>query len=126
MPATPQTVAIQNVNQLIQLGQSLMAIYNNMLVIDAAFTDDAILTTLSNMQTVAQNADGTLGANDATPNSAHPLNITQYTSLSRAISPNQVTALKSALDNIVTFVNGSANVVANASIRSTLNAVVGG
>jgi hypothetical protein len=120
--ATPQTQAIQVADQLIQLSQDLMAVYNQMVVLDAAWTDQAVATTLAAMQTSSLNADGSIGAVDGTPNVAHPISVGGMT---RSISSNQVAQLKTILDGVVAYINGTA-VTTQASARPILNVAVGG
>ena len=126
MPATPNTQAIQTANNLINVAQQLINnIYQQMVIIDAAWTDDAVATTLAAMGTVTLNADGTLGAADGTPNAAHPINLALYPALSRAVSSTQIGQLKTIMDGIVSYVNGQA-VSTQAGARAILNAVNGG
>lgn len=125
MAATPQTQAIQTANSLIALAQQLMSIYQQMVILDAAWTDDAVAGTLAALATTALNADGSAGAADGSPNVAHPINTTTFPALSRAISSNQIGQLKTILDGIVNYVGGSA-VSTQASARPILNVAVGG
>jgi hypothetical protein len=125
MAATPQTQAIQVANTLFGLAAQLMSIYTQMEALDAAWTDNALAAVIANMGTVVQNADGSIGAADGSPNVAHPLNPATYPSLQRCLSSNQIASIKTILDNVVTYVNGSA-VSATASARAILNSSVGG
>lgn len=123
--ATPQSQAIQISNQLMGLSSQLMAIYTQMVALDAAWTDQGTANVLNAMGTVVLNVDGSTGAADGTPNVTHPFDPTKYPSIARSMSSNQITSLKTVLDNIVTYVNGSA-VTATPSARSILNSAVGG
>ncbi len=123
--ANPQTQAIQIANQLTGLSSQLMAIYTQMVILDAAWTDQGIANVLNAMGTVVLNTDGSTGTVDVSPNVTHPLDPAKYPSLTRSLSSNQITSLKTILDNIVTYVNGSA-VSATASARAILNTSVGG
>lgn len=125
MAVTKQSQAIQTANSLIALSQQLISIYQQMVVLDAAWTDDGVATVLAAMGTVALSADGSLGAADGSPVVANPLNPTTYPGLSRAISSNQIGQLKTILDGIVNYVGGSA-VTTQASARPILNVAVGG
>ena len=125
MAATPQTQAIAVINQLENIAIQLMAVYQQMVVIDAAWTDNAMANTINALGTVTLNADGSTGAVDATPNTAHPIDPNKYPSLSRTLSAVQITQIKTTLDNVVTYVNGSA-VSATASARAILNSASGG
>lgn len=125
MFGTPSSQAIQTANQLISLSQQLLAIYQQMLVIDAAWTDDTVATTVAAMSTTTLNADGSIGTADSTPNVAHPMSLTVYPTLSRAISSNQLGQAKTILDGIVNYVGGTA-VTTQVGARAILNAVTGG
>lgn len=125
MAATPQTQAIATANSLIALSQQLISLYQAMVILDAQWTDQAAATTLAAMGTVAQNADGSLGAADGTATVTHPLDPTKYPGLSRSISSNQIGQLKTILDGVVNYVGGSA-VATQASARPILNVAVGG
>lgn len=125
MAVNPQTQAIAVINQLENLAIQLMSIYQQMVVLDAAWVDNSMANTINALGTVALNADGSTGAVDATPNTAHPIDPNKYPSLSRTLSATQITQLKTILDNIVTYVNGSA-VSATASARAILNSAFGG
>jgi hypothetical protein len=120
-----QTQAIQIANNLIGLSQSLISIYQQMVVLDAAWTDTGAATVLANMGTVVLNTDGSTGAVDGAPNVAHPINPTLYPTMNRAISSNQIAQLKTILDGIVAYVGGSA-VTTQAGARAILNIAVGG
>lgn len=122
---TPQTQSIQVANGLISASQQLMNLYQQMVTLDAQWTDDGVATILAAMATTAINTDGSTGAADGSPNVAHPLNTTTYPTLSRAISSTQLGQLKTILDGVVTYVNGTA-VTTQAGARAILNVAVGG
>jgi hypothetical protein len=121
----PQTQAIQTANQLINLSAQLMSIYQQMVVIDAQWTDQGAANIINALGTVVLAVDGSTGAADGTPNVTHPISPTLYPSLTRSLSANQITSLKTTLDSIVTYVNGSA-VTAVPTARAILNSAVGG
>jgi hypothetical protein len=123
--STQQSQAIQVANNLISAAQQLMQLYQLMTTIDAQWTDQGTATVIAAMGTIAQNADGSLGTTDSTPNVAHPLNPTTYPTLSRALSSNQIAQLKTILDGVVSYVGGTA-VTTQAGARAILNAAVGG
>lgn len=125
MSATPQTQTIQTANSLISLAGQLLSIYQQMVIIDAAWTDNGEANILNALGTVTLAPDGSTGSADATPNVAHPISPTLFPSLSRSLSANQITSIKTVLDSIVTLVNGSA-VSAQAGARGILNSAVGG
>lgn len=121
----PQTQAIQVANGLISASQQLMTLYQQMVVLDAQWTDQGVAAILAAMGTVAQGADGSLGTADGAANITHPLDPAKYPSLNRAISSNQIGQLKTILDGIVSYIGGSA-VSTQASARPILNVAVGG
>lgn len=125
MATTPQTQAIQVANGLISAAQQLMNLYQLMVQLDQQWTDQSVATIVAAMATVTQNADGSMGAADGSPNVAHPLSPTLYPTLNRAISSNQIGQLKTILDGVVNYVGGSA-VSTQASARPILNVAVGG
>jgi hypothetical protein len=120
-----QSQAIQVANQLISLSNSLMQIYEALVVLDAAWTDNSLATVINALGTVLLNADGSTGTADVSPVTTHPIDPTKYPTLTRTLSATQITQLKTVLDNIVTYVNGSA-VSATATARAILNSAVGG
>ena|SRR5258708_904174 len=125
MSITPNSQAIQVANQLMSLSQQLLSVYQQMVTLDAAWTDDAVATTVAALTTTALNADGTPGAADGAPNVAHPISLTTYPGLSRAVSSNQIGQAKTIMDGIVAYVGGQA-VTTQAGARAILNAVTGG
>lgn len=125
MAATPQSQAIQTANQLISLSQQLLGIYQQMVNLDSAWSDDAVATTIAAMTTTALNADGSPGTVDGAANVAHPISLTTYPTLSRAVSSNQIGQAKTIMDGIVAYVGGSA-VTTQVGARAILNAVTGG
>jgi hypothetical protein len=123
--ANPQTQAIQIANTLFNLSSQLMSVYTQMVVLDQQWTDQGSANVINALGTVAINVDGSTGAADATPNVAHPVDPAKYPQVQRSLSANQIASIKTVLDNIVTYVNGSA-VAATPSARGILNSAVGG
>ena len=125
MPATQNSQVIQDANALLSLCQQFMALYQNMVAFDAVWTDHGAATALAAMGTTALNADGTIGAVDSTPNTAHPINITLYPGFTRAVSSTQIAQAKTIMDGVVAYVNGQA-VSTQVGARAILNSVIGG
>jgi hypothetical protein len=125
MTATPNSQAIQVANQLMSLSQQLISVYQQMLTLDAAWSDDAIAATLAAMTTTALNTDGTPGAVDGAPSATHPISLTVYPTLSRAVTSTQLGQAKTIMDGIVAYVGGSA-VTTQVGARAILNIVSGG
>lgn len=122
MSTTPQTQAIQVANALIGAAQQLMSVYQQMVVLDAQWTDQGVAAIIAALATAAQNTDGSIGTPDGSPNVAHPITSTL---LGRAISSNQIGQIKTIMDGIVNYVNGQA-VLTQAGARAILNVAVGG
>lgn len=125
MSLNQQTQSIQVANTIIGLSAQLLAIYQQIVILDAAWTDNGVANVLNALGTVALNVDGSTGAVDGSANVTHPINPALFPSLSRTLSATQITSLKTILDNVVTYVNGGA-VSATASARSILNSASGG
>jgi hypothetical protein len=124
MAATQQTQAIAVANQLISLSATLIGLYQQMVILDAAWTDNSVANVLAAMKTVALGADGAPGAADGAPNVGHPIDPALYPALQRSLSSTQLGQLKSILDGVVAYVGGSA-VSTQAAARPILNAAVG-
>jgi hypothetical protein len=121
MPSNPQQQALNTINNLLSLAQTMLAVYNQMAALDQYWTDNGIANMLAALGTVALNADGTTGATDATPVETHPLDPNKYAQLSRTLTPTQITQIKTILDAVVSLMNGSA-VSAQTGARAILNA----
>lgn len=124
MPATAQTQAVQIANLLILLAQQQLSIYQQMVILDAAWTDDNAANIIAALATAPQNPDGSLGTADGSANAAHPID-TRVVGLSRALTSTQIGQLKTIMDGIVAYVGGQA-VSTQASARPILNVATGG
>jgi hypothetical protein len=122
---TAQTQTLQNINTIVSLAQQLLSLYLQIVAANNAWGDDGSLAIAQALATCAQNADGSLGTADVTPNNAHVIDPRVYAALSRAVSENTVTSLLTQLNNVVSFINGNA-LSATPGIRSLLNQVTGG
>lgn len=127
MAATQQSQAIANANAIIGLSQQLLGLYTAITALNNAWGDDGSLTVVQALATAAQNADGSLGAADATPGNTHPIDtrLAANSTLSRAVSANTLTSALTQLNNVVSFINGGA-IAATPGVRSVLNQVTGG
>lgn len=125
--ATQQSQAIQNANTIISLSQQLLGLYNAITTLNNAWNDDASLGVIQHLATAAQGLDGSLGAADASPVNANPIDtrVAANSALGRAVSANTLTSALTQLNNIVSFINGNA-LGATAGVRSVLNQVTGG
>lgn len=123
-----QTQALQTINQLMSIAGQLLGLCYQIQVIDAAWNDDAIATTIAALGTIALNADGSLGAADSSPVTTHPINPNTYPTILRLISSTQITQIKTVLDNLPNWIISGEAVasVGNASNRAILNVATGG
>lgn len=123
---SPQSQAIACVNLILLSAQQMYALYQQIEQIDATWADDAVATTIANWQTVSVTIDGSLATtSDVAINPAHPFNPTLYPTLTRPVSANLITQVKTVLDNLVTYMNGQA-VSAVPGARAVINEVIGG
>src|SRR6266436_6441176 len=106
--ANPQTQAIQTANTMFNLAAQLMSLYTQMVALDAAWLDQGSAAVLAAMGTVIQNADGSLGTADVTPNITHPLDPTKYPSIQRSLSSNQIASFNTGIWGQVHLLTGGA------------------
>lgn len=125
MSASPQTQAIQNANTIISLAAQLLTLSQSITQVNNAWQDQGSANVLNAMATRAAKTDGTLGTADVTPNNANPIDIGAYITLNRAISSNTLAAMLTVLNNIPTYVAGSA-VAATSGVRAICNQATGG
>jgi hypothetical protein len=125
MAATQQSQAIQIANNLCAIDSLLMSVYQQMVALDAAWTDTGAATVIAAMATAPLLADGSLGTADVTPNVAHPIDTRIFPTVQHTLSSNQIGQIKTILDGIVTYVNGLA-VTTQPGARQILNSGIGG
>lgn len=125
MAATPQSATIQLANNLISLAQQMINVYNAHSALQQQWTDQGIANQLNALATAALATDGSLGTADVSANVAHPIDTRVVTSLGKALSSNQLTAIKSLLDQVKSLIDGNA-VTAQGGAHGILNAAVGG
>lgn len=125
MSANQQSQAIADANAIMGLAVQLVGLYNAITSANQAWNDHSALTVLQAMGTVAQNADGSLGTADGSPNAIHPLDTTKYPTLQRAILSSDLGSILTQLNAVVSFINGSA-IGPTAGVRSVLNKASGG
>ena len=73
MSVTKQAQAISIANQISTFMASLATVQQTAAAISSHYVSNGVGATLAAMPTCAQNADGSLGAADATPNEANPI-----------------------------------------------------
>ena len=122
---TPNTQTIQVITSLVNAAQQMMSLYDLIVTMDQQWTDQSVATLSAAMTTCAANADGTMGAVDATPKPANPISTTVYPTMPRSISSNQIAQMKTVVDGLVAYINGQA-VTTQPGARAILNVAVGG
>jgi len=122
MSGTLNSQAIRIANNIVSISQQMMVLYQQIVALDAAWTDTGAATVLAAMATTAVNADGSPGAADGAPNTAHPIS---SVALSQALSSTQFTQAKTILDAIKSLIEGNA-VTAQGGARAILNVTING
>lgn len=112
--STPQTQAVGLVNSLISLVQTVTAEAGSIDDLSALWTSAAVANTVNAFATRALNADGSLGAADATPNNQHPID--PAVGVSKALSANDIAGILTSLQGVRDVVNGKAVAANGATI----------
>jgi hypothetical protein len=124
MAITQQEQALQLVNAIMATAAQIMSLYTQMSQQAAQWTDQQTASTVSNLDTVERNPDGSLGAADSTPNDQNPIDPTKYPSLARALSEMQIVQIKRVCDDLVAYIAGQ-QVGPNPGARAILMQAVG-
>ena len=119
MANTEQQTAINFAQSVLQLTGQLQSVRNQVAAMVIQYADIAPTTIWSNLATFAWNADGSAGAADGTPNTAHPISVS---ALNR--SEAQLAAGVQLLADFQTFVAGGA-LTATSSRNATIDQLVG-
>lgn len=119
----PQQQVVTVSNEILNASAQLIAVYNLVKTVQGQWTDDNVANLLALQATVVLNPDGSIGAADGAPNTAHPIDINKCP-LQRQLSSTQVTQLKGVLDSFVQFIEGQA-IAVNANTRPFLQFAVG-
>jgi hypothetical protein len=123
---SPQSQAIDVANGLLSISQQVLSIYGQLKELAAEWTDENVANTLSQLNTVAVNLDGSLATvNDTNITTTHPINPVQYPTLTRPVSVLQLTQAKTILDGLIAYIEGGA-VTTQPGARAILHAVTGG
>jgi hypothetical protein len=107
---------IGNLNSIASLASQLIQFQAAYAALNSAITEQVggqAQALWSQLATCAQNADGTLGAADASPNTAHPINpnAASGAGLSRAKSETAYSQAFTALGTINTAINGQLQIL---------------
>jgi len=123
---SPQSQAIYVANSYLALAEQLMTMHDQLTELALQWTDDNVVNTLAQLHTVSIQLDGSLATiGDSSPIQTNPINPQVYQTLTRPVSTLQITQIKTVLDGIVSYVNGSA-VTTQPGAHAILNAVIGG
>lgn len=125
MPATPQTQAIQLANALLAVGAQTYNLQQQIAGILSQWTQVNAGAIYNAMATAPVNSDGTLGTADGSAVVTHVMDPRVYTTLNRAISSNDLTALNTLVTSLNALLTG-ATVSQQAGFPQMLNKVVGG
>jgi hypothetical protein len=123
MPATEQSQAIGMANQAIAIMGQFQALRATVNEFVTQYNDQGTSTIWNNLGTVAQNTDGSLGAADGSPNTAHPINTGTYTTLNRATSAATLENAVALMEAFQSFLTNSA--VATANRNAVLDLFIG-
>jgi hypothetical protein len=127
MAATPQSATIQVANLLISEANQIISLYNSHVALKAQWTEQGIANLLNALATAALNTDGSFGTADGSPNVAHPIDtrVAANAALTKSLSSNQLTSIKSLMDAIVSLIDANA-VSAQTGAHGILNQAIGG
>jgi hypothetical protein len=128
MGLSTSDIAVQEINNYINLlimAKGMRRSFTETLTENAAGGGSYLANLMVALNTCAQNADGSLGAADASPVAAHPIDPRVYPALTRAVSSVALTGGGVILNNIITVLAGGA-VAADPTIPGKLNALTAG
>lgn len=124
MTISLQQKAVDNANLYIGLSASLIGLYQQIKIAKQTWSDNGIANVINSFPTRALSADGSLGTSDGSTVTSHPIDTVIMTGLNRNLSAQQIASLVSLLDNIVNFVDSSADVPIQGGVRQILNTAV--
>jgi hypothetical protein len=110
--ATKQDNAVTFANWLLSLAQTAQNLRANLADAVKRYNSENYNTVWNAMATAVQNADGSLGTADGTPNVAHPLDTRVFANLSKAVSATQLVAM-------ITFANDFASFLGNVAVGTS-------
>jgi hypothetical protein len=115
MTPNKQAAAAQAANTLITLAQQFLTLRSQAADFIKQYNSELYSVTWANFQTAVQNLDGSLGAADGSPNTAHPIDNRVITTLTRAVTQAQLVAMENFLNDYINFLT---NVNPGAAQRS--------
>lgn len=113
MADTKQARAINGANQLMQIAGQVAALRQSINQFVTQYNSEGWSTVWNNLPTAAQNADGSLGAADASPTAGHPINTGTITALTRAVPATQLVAGVTMIEQLQNFFTNLAVTQAN-------------
>ena len=122
---SPLSETIAVANGYVAAAQDIMSLYATLKDLAARASDNSVATYLAQMQTVAIKNDGSLSTTpDQAPTQTNPIDTLIYPTLSRPISMQQLIQVKTVMDAIVSYIEGSAP-AASPGARAILHAAIG-
>ena len=110
----PADVSVGYANQVMNDLQALLALLRSVQGLTAVNTTTPLGNAWNVLNTCVTAADGTIGAEDGTPNTAHLIDSNVYPNLQRAVSATQLGQMLQVLVDFQTFCAGT-SLAANAS-----------
>ncbi len=121
---TKQTQSVSLANGALSLASTLQGLLDATNSLVSQYGNNGTSTAWSAMATAALNADGSLGAADATPNPAHPIDTRVVTGLNHAVAANDLITFIALLQAYQAFMGNAA--VATANRRAVIDPLTGG
>lgn len=119
---SPLSETIAVANGYITAARQLLVMYATLKELAARASDNGVAGYLAQMGTVAVKVDGSLATTpDQAPNPANPIDPTAYPTMLQPISMNQLIQVKTALDAVISYIEGGAP-AANPGARAILHA----
>lgn len=117
MATTKLDRAIIAANNLIGISVTLRGLRGQINDFVTNYTDEGFSTIWSNFATAAQNADGSLGTVDGSPNVTHPIDtrVASQTALTKDVSETQLAAGITMIQQLQNFFGNSAVTTGNYS-----------
>jgi hypothetical protein len=111
---TKKDAAVNAANALIGIMQQLKALRQQVNDFVTQYTQENYSAAWNAFATAAQNADGSLGGADGSPNTANPIDtrVTNQSGLSKAVTATQLVNAVATLQDLQTFLTGSGSLPA--------------
>jgi hypothetical protein len=106
--AIPVTQAIGILNSMVAAASALQTQLGVIQQLNSQWLNETLATEVAAMATCVTLPDGNLGAADATPNTAHIIDVRVYSTLNRALSEADYAALNTFFSAFINLMNGVA------------------